>query len=248
MRSEPRHAHGSVRSVGVLARALSELNTQALILDMDDTLFREVDYVKSGYTAVCRWLGPTLKVPGESLLERLHEIFRSPARSRAFDVLLNAYGRTDLIAGAVEVYRTHRPDITLTVDAAALLEDAAAQRPLAVVTDGAAVMQRAKIEALGLSRFTSTLVITDELAPGRRAWKPSPEGLTYASAALGVDAERCVYVGDNPHKDFQAARAANMSSVRFRSAFQLHSRCEAQEKYEPDLEVNRLIDVLKVLD
>ncbi|WP_075957956.1 HAD hydrolase-like protein [Ornithinimicrobium sp. CNJ-824] len=75
---------------------------------------------------------------------------------------------------------------------------------------------------------------------------PRQRGLTRAAGLLRVQPKDCVYVGDNPHKDFQAARRASMVPIRFRSEFQLHAQCSAEAEWCPDIEVNRLADVLEL--
>jgi putative hydrolase of the HAD superfamily len=214
----------------------------ALLLDLDDTLFVERDYVRSGYSSVSSWLGAQLRVPPQVLMASLTEIFDSPARGRAFDTLLAEYGRTDLVDESVRRYRHHTPDIELTPEAEELLATLPRGLPWGIVTDGPTVMQAGKVEALGLHQRVPVIVLTDRLG-GRDAWKPSPVGLLDAARRLGVVADQCVYVGDNPHKDFHAARAAGMAPIRYRAAFQVHRDCEAESSYQPDTEITSLLDL-----
>lgn len=197
---------------------------RGVILDMDDTLFREYDFVVSGYRAVSRSLQID-GVSGSVLLARLIDIFQTSDRARAFDALLEPLGREDLASQAVDVYRSHRPDIKLTDEADALLMRLAGLHRLAVVTDGPALMQRQKAEALGVGERVDAVIFSDEIA-GRDSWKPSPAPYLAAAKEIGLAPSECVYVGDNPHKDFLGAHRAGMTSIRFRANWQLHARCE----------------------
>lgn len=217
-----------------------------VILDLDDTLITEHSYVESGYRAVSRWLSPQVGIPEQNLLNRLWAIFDSKDRSRAYDALLGPMGRPDLVADAVGTYRGHEPEIVLTHEATLLLKALHPCCPVAVVTDGPAAMQDAKVQAVGLREAGIHVVLTDELG-GRATWKPSPAGLLVAASILGVDPSRCVYVGDNPHKDFLAARRAGMYSIRYRTAGQLHEGCQASDGEGPDLEVTSMAGVLAAL-
>jgi phosphoglycolate phosphatase len=77
-----------------------------------------------------------------------------------------------------------------------------------IVTDKPAAMTNPLLEALGLSGSPACVISGDRL-PQR---KPHPAPLLLAAEELGVDAERCVYVGDAP-RDIEAGRAAGMSTI-----------------------------------
>ncbi len=111
----------------------------------------------------------------------------------------------------MSVYRDHRPDIRPFPGVVALLEALKPTYRLAILTDGYLRTQKLKLEALDLQRFFDTVVFTDEL--GRDAWKPNPVAFRVILERLGVLPEEAVYVGDNPLKDFIAARRAGMHSI-----------------------------------
>ena len=77
-----------------------------------------------------------------------------------------------------------------------------------VVTNKHERFARPVIEGLGLATRAATLVGGDTCA---RA-KPFPDPLLHAARAIGVDASRTLYVGDD-ERDVQAARAAGMGAL-----------------------------------
>ncbi len=77
-----------------------------------------------------------------------------------------------------------------------------------IVTNKPGWLARPLIRALGLSQRSGCLVSGDCL-PRR---KPHPDPLFHGAAELGVDPERCVYVGD-AERDIEAGRAAGMVTV-----------------------------------
>ncbi|WP_402373757.1 HAD family hydrolase [Isoptericola rhizosphaerae] len=82
--------------------------------------------------------------------------------------------------------------------------------PVAVVSNtvcGRAV--RSELVEHGLDDLIGAHVYSDEL--GLR--KPDPTTVRTALAALGVDGARAVFVGDKPHRDVAAARAAGVGTV-----------------------------------
>jgi len=84
-------------------------------------------------------------------------------------------------------------------------------RKTGVVTNGSAASQRAKIANLGLADKADLIVISDEVGFA----KPSREIFTYAARALGITAERCLFVGDNIEKDVIGSTAAGMKGVLY---------------------------------
>ena len=78
-------------------------DTDAIIFDMDDTLYLERDYVKSGFDAV----GLALDCPGFGTF--CWERFLDGVRGNTFDLALAAFpGVHAEIRDLVDVYRRHR--------------------------------------------------------------------------------------------------------------------------------------------
>jgi putative hydrolase of the HAD superfamily len=189
---------------------------RALLIDMDDTLYDEASYVRSGMAAVAREIA---RLSGAAAVEveamMLDELARN-GRGKVFDAALERLGlqpRPDLIKGLVEAYRDHRPDIALWPGVREALADLTRDHRLAIVTDGLGLMQRRKVEALGVEPLVETIVYCWELG-----WpKPDPRPYLKAMEQLGATATEAVVVGDNPAHDMAAARAAGLKSLRVRS-------------------------------
>ena len=81
--------------------------------------------------------------------------------------------------------------------------------PIALVTNGDASMQGAKLEGVGLADAFDVAVFAGEDA----APKPAAEPFETALDALGVGADRAVHVGNSLDSDVAGARAAGMQSV-----------------------------------
>lgn len=224
------------------------LCVRAVVFDLDDTLVLERDYVRSGYAHVARWLAPRLSVEAESVERELWTIFDSPHRARAYDRLLEMHGVRDarLVEECVDSYRQHAPDIALSASASEILDWCLEHGPVGVVTDGPSAMQEGKVAALGLAERGIEIVISNEIS-GRRSWKPSSIGIREVCRRMGVPPRHGVYVGDNPHKDFLAARAAGLGSIRYRTTGQLHAAVTPDPGAEPDVEIHDLTELRDVL-
>lgn len=186
---------------------------QLVVFDLDDTLYLERDYVRSGFTAVGDHLLEQYRVEDAGSL--LWRNFEAGVRGNAFNVAAQQLGFSEsLIPELVEVYRHHRPQIQLLGDAVTALTVAQARAHTALVTDGYALGQRRKIEALGVEKYLETLVVTNEHGPG---WpKPGVKAFQYLREHFGVAPDQCVYVGDNPKKDFRAPLALGWRTARIR--------------------------------
>ena len=80
---------------------------------------------------------------------------------------------------------------------------------LAVVTNGAPELQRAKLEAAGLDGYVETVVCGGYETPA----KPAAEPFAVALKALGATADRAVHVGSSLSVDVAGARAAGLRSA-----------------------------------
>ncbi len=214
---------------------------QAVIFDLDDTLYPERDYVFSGFRAVALWAKKELGLPAESSFVELRRLFETGVRGNTFDRFLASHGLyTDRHVDAmVQTYRQHEPQISLDDGTRSLLERLSLRCPLGLITDGYLDVQRRKVAALALDGFFHTIVYSDAL--GRDAWKPSPKPFQIALGRLSVDAASAVYVGDNPIKDFRGARRVGMATIRVRRPDGLHRYREPNLAEDaPDVEIDSL--------
>lgn len=212
---------------------------QAIVFDLDDTLYPEEAYVHSGFRAVAAWGAEHLDVPATQGYIELERLFREGVRGRTFDVWLAGHGLSSdgVVGELVRIYRGHEPAIEPFPGASGLLERLAADHVLGLLSDGSVEVQNMKLDVLGLRRHFHAVVISDEL--GREAWKPSPRGFEVLLARLGgVPPERAVYVSDNPAKDFLGARRAGLRSIRVRRREGIYAHLEPEaDEHAPDVEV-----------
>ena len=194
--------------------------------DLDDTLYLERDYVRSGFRAVAEDAAGETSVSADEAFRFLWNGFLAGVRGSSFNDLLTEYPDIAARRGVpdlVRVYREHRPTISYLPGAEALLREL--QRlgvPMAVITDGPLASQAAKAEALGVARYADPVVLTD--AWGQSFWKPHVRAFEHVSERFALPHDRLVYVGDNPLKDFHAPTALGWRSVRLRMAGQVREK------------------------
>lgn len=189
---------------------------RAIVFDLDDTLYPERQYAFSGFGAVAAAFSAIL---GDSrrTADEMRLLFDTEHRPRVFNELLRRRGRTEdsgLIQSMIEAYRRHEPTIILFPDADAALKRLRGRYKLGLLTDGPAIMQRAKVAALGLTDKLDAIILTDELGSG--FGKPSPRAFELMAERLGVVPASCVYVADNAGKDFVAPNTLGWTTVQIR--------------------------------
>ncbi len=225
---------------------------QAIVFDLDDTLYPEREYVKSGFKAVAVWVEEHLGIPQDVALHGFFELFAEGERGNIFDLWLSRQGFAPelWVPQMVETYREHEPQITPYQDVLDLLPRLRQVYRLGIVTDGHAYVQRKKLEALGLAPYFDVIVFSDDL--GKEARKPSVVPFKVALEQLRAMGHRSVYVGDNPLKDFVGARKVGMWTVRVRRPEGLYSQLEPPlPEYAPHAEIsalNKLIEVLAQIE
>lgn len=204
----------------IVVNSLNEVESslagiQAVIFDLDDTLYGEKEYIKSGFDAVAA------KHPEiDKLSEKLWSAFANG--EPAFDEVL---GNNDsLKKECLAIYRNHAPNIRFYEGAEILIKKLREKNiKIGVITDGRPEGQRAKITALGLEALVDEIIVTDELG-GVQFRKPCDIAFRIMQKKMNTTFEQMVYVGDNPKKDFIAPYALGMKSIWFKNIDGLYSR------------------------
>lgn len=200
-----------------------------IVFDLDDTLYDEIDYCRSGFAAVAKALASLLGVPADSetpIFNLFWQEFTSGNRDKVFNTALKKLGlpaSQDTVERLVMLYRVHKPSLTLPPSNKAVLDTLHKKYTLALLTDGYLPAQELKVAALGIKKYFKHIVYTEAL--GRQFWKPSPVGYQGVLMALDVDPENCVYVGDNEIKDFIAPnRLGFASTIRLIRPNSIHTK------------------------
>ncbi len=173
---------------------------KVICFDLDDTLYKEIDFLKSAYReiALCaargdrRWADKAFGVMLQAYKDG----------GNAFRKLNELLGTDTPIGEYLAMYRTHCPDIHLDKETRETLDGLkAAGCTIALITDGRSLQQRNKIAALGLNRWIAEedIVISEEIGSEKPA-----EANYRRVMERHPDADCFVYVGDNPGKDFVA--------------------------------------------
>ena len=214
----------------------------AVVFDLDDTLYDEIDYCRSGLRAVSRFLARLSAIPcSDDAFACLWRHFTGGNHTTTFNAALDDLGiayEGHLIAQLIEVYRNHRPTLALPPDSRDALEALRDTHRLALLTDGYLPAQRLKVLALGLEPCFEAIVYTEEL--GRAFWKPSPVGFKKLAEQFGVPPEQMACVGDNEAKDFIAPNELGMLTIQVQRPARLHTDFPERAEAAPGLRIDEI--------
>lgn len=223
-----------------------------IAFDIDDTLYDEVDYCRSGFAVAAQAIADDFGLSSQSIFKTLWETFNSGNHKTTFNAAAEKLGivfNAAYIEKLVKVFRNHRPDIKLPSESKTVLEDLKNHYKLALITDGYLPAQEYKVQALGLEKFFDYIIYTEKL--GREHWKPSPTAFEKLLAELHVSANQCVYVGDNLKKDFLSPNQMGFKTVRIVRPKRIHLSQAPSQQAQPGYEIdsiNKLPDLLREIE
>lgn len=171
-----------------------------VVFDLDDTLYKEVDFLKSAYRNIAIQIG----------IPEAYDLMWNTWKSQgdAFAALLNAYPLSMTKEELLGIYRFHRPEITLSEGVRDFFECVCeAGMYVGIVTDGRTQTQMNKMEALDILKYIwpEDIVISESFG----SEKPNPKNFMHF---MKKDKE-CIYIADNPKKDFLAPNLLGWKTV-----------------------------------
>jgi putative hydrolase of the HAD superfamily len=175
-----------------------------VVFDLDDTLYRESDFVRSGMQHVMGVVA-TLGMADGNEMQKLFECCGDA--SNFLDRLCNEFKfNEEQKHELVWLYRNHLPNIHLDAQTQVTVSWFNRNaRGIAVITDGRSITQRQKLQSLGLGNLKC--FVSQETG----AMKPSP--LAFLAVERQWPDASYVYVGDNLQKDFIAPNARGWITI-----------------------------------
>lgn len=170
--------------------------------DLDDTLYNEIDYLKSAYRQIAMTLA---KENWKILYGKMFSLYRS--KKDVFTYLINVYPTTSKEI-LLNDYRNHVPSINLFPGVRSIFDKIKKQGgKLAIITDGRSETQRNKLHSLGIMPVLDKVVISGEIGTE----KPNEANFKVIEAAFKN--HTYYYIGDNFKKDFLAPNKRNWISM-----------------------------------
>ena len=189
---------------------------RVICFDLDDTLYKEIDYLKSAYREIaeyaagqCTGCSDSVNILAIKAYNRMQDAYREGLN--AFEELNLFLGLELPISDYLYIYRNHKPKITLSDNVLRTLDELQVEGVhIGLITDGRSVQQRNKIEALGLGRWIDEkdMVISEEFG----SEKPALANYEFFMKRYS-ECHDFTYVGDNLKKDFIAPNTLGWRTV-----------------------------------
>ena len=180
-------------------------NNTHIVFDLDDTLFKEIDFVKSAYVYINSYINSRFNV---DLSKNIEKCLYSEVN---FFDLINSKLHPDQnfpIEKYLELYRFHYPEIKLSKDTSIFLEKIISHNmDFSIITDGRSISQRNKIKALGLYDLVKNIIISEETG----FEKPHLNNFKILNRIYSN--KKLIYIADNTSKDFKAPNSLNWDTI-----------------------------------
>lgn len=156
-----------------------------IVFDLDDTLYKEINFVKSAYRYIVTLLSKR-GLQADEIYSCLLSSFSNEKNS--FDEANKEFNIDIPISKYLEWYRFHFPSIP---PQKGLLEIMKFLRnndiPIGIITDGRSITQRNKIKSLGLDKFINddNVIISEEFG----SEKPCLSNYNYFSKKISIRQE-----------------------------------------------------------
>jgi putative hydrolase of the HAD superfamily len=215
------------------------MSVNAIVFDLDDTLYKEKDYVFSGLKAIDKWMIDKFQIT--NFFATAASLFNSGEKTFIFNKTLDKLHveySDKIIKNMVDQYRSHKPDIHLLEDAKWVFEHLLETVKIGLISDGFFISQKQKVEALRLKERFHTIILSDSL--GRKHWKPSHVPYEQASKELQLPPHQCCYIGDNAQKDFITAKRLGWITVQIERMNGIYSGIEVGVEHQAHYQIDDL--------
>lgn len=179
-----------------------------IVFDLDDTLYKEIDFLKSAFKDIADFLSKKTNKTAKLILAEM--ILAYQEKKNVFETVIFKNNIQGVVVNdLIKRYRNHKPNIYLT-DSNKMLLDNIKQSvyKTGLITDGRCIQQQHKIEALGLNDYFDDIVISEAFG----SEKPNINNFKYFVEKYG-SSYKYVYVGDNTSKDFEAPNKLGWTSI-----------------------------------
>ena len=176
-------------------------NQTVIVFDLDDTLYNEMEYLRSAYIQIAK------KLDFENwqvLFARMYSLFRS--KKDVFEFVSTKYDVDK--TGLIQEYRAHVPKLNLFDGVLETIEQIRAkQGKIGIITDGRKSTQRTKLKSLGILDLIDKIVISEEIGSEK------PNKRNYIAIEEAFKDCTYFYFADNLRKDFISPNKRGWSTI-----------------------------------
>lgn len=193
-----------------------------LVFDLDNTLYPEIEYVRSGFRSVADFLSNKIGVNREEIFADLMESLEKHGRGKNFDYLVTKYDGVDK-EELIRIYRDHLPKIELKAKIKKYLEVLKKKHTLCLLTNGWPDVQKQKVKALGLEKFFDKIFYAQE--DGEEFKKPHRKFFDKIIEHYKLNPEEILMIGDDEEADMIGASRVGMQTFWIREIDDIKKLC-----------------------
>jgi phosphoglycolate phosphatase-like HAD superfamily hydrolase len=181
-------------------KSISDLyNFSLFIFDLDNTIYKEEDYLFQAYKAIAEKLAANIpSCTNESLYNILKDLYLQQGCDKLFDKFLDAIGLDkNYLPECLKILRSIKPSKPLEIDKKVkkiLISLNSRSKSIFILTNGNVDQQKNKIKHIkwdGLDKKIG-FVFANEIEP-----KPSPAGIIYILKSTGTAKDNAIMIGDS---------------------------------------------------
>jgi len=210
------------------------------VFDLDDTLYREIDYCYSGFYYISNVIKD---IYGIDTFKKLIDFFKASEKD-IFGKICREFGLPiEVKESLIWTYRTHLPTIKLLPHTLDILKEVEVKSTaICILSDGRSLTQRLKMSALGIGHIRSYISEEyGETKPGLKRYKLIQDF---------YPGKKYVYIADNPSKDFIAPNILGWMSIGVKGGdWNIHPQniSETNMESQPSIWINNIKELRKFL-
>lgn len=211
-----------------------------IVFDMDDTLYPEVEFVKSGLRSVAKLVSSQSNLSINEVYEFMWKEFVQNGSGKIFNAIIEKYSLNIELLDLINHYRNHIPDISLSVASENVLKGFKERGiSLGLITDGPVQTQKNKYAALGLGRYIDFPIFSGEMGTSK------PDSLLFNTMMTKFNNEnKFWYIADNPKKDFIAPEQLGWNYIRIKIKNGIYRNIE----FRGEMEVEEISQIFSLID
>jgi putative hydrolase of the HAD superfamily len=213
-------------------------NNTHIVFDLDDTLYKEIDFVKSAYNYINSYINFRFNLDLSNNIKKCLD-----GEVNFFDIINSKLypDQSFPIEKYLELYRFHYPEINLSHDTSVFLKNILSHNiDFSIITDGRSISQRNKIKALGLYDLVKNIIISEETGFEK------PHLNNFKLLERIYPDKKLVDIADNTSKDFLAPNSLNWDTVcLINNGQNIHPQdFNLNIDYLPKIKVNYLTEII----
>jgi len=222
------------------------MQSKILVFDLDDTIYKEIDYLISAYREISEKLGLSLNgmISEKEIFNEMFSFYKS--HKNPFIEILKKYNINDiLMTDLLMIYRTHKPKIELKPSTEKTLNYLKEKGYImGIITDGRSIQQRNKIQSLDIEKYFENIIISEEIGTE----KPNLQNYIFFENTF----PNCeyIYIGDNLKKDFVSANKLGWTTIcLLDNGKNIHKqKFDLEKEYLPNYYINSIKEILNIIE